>query len=56
MKKRLEHVVFDGWHAADEMVNFINRNNILQSNILKLTYSSHPDMGLHLFYYVEIEG
>lgn len=47
--KKLIHKVFQGWSADENMVDFINENNIQQSDILKITYFN----GLHLFYYIE---
>ena len=51
--RKLKHKSFEGRSIEEKLVDFINENNIQQSDILTITYSSDVHFGVHLYYYVE---
>jgi hypothetical protein len=52
--KKLKVKVFGGFHKDEELVNFINENNILKEDILKIAYRSNGG-NYALFYYSDKE-
>ncbi len=52
--RKLKFENFEGRSIEQKLVDFINENNIHESNILKISYSSDVHYGLHLFYYVDM--
>ena len=49
--RKLNYKIFSGWSRQKDLVDFINDNNIKQSDILKIVYD---DVGsFQLYYYTE---
>lgn len=48
--RKLKLKTFGGWAAEESLVDFINENNIKQSDILKIVYDSINN--LQRFYYI----
>jgi hypothetical protein len=48
--RKLKYKRFAGWSVEESLCDFINENNIKQSDILKIVHNSESD--LKLFYYV----
>ncbi|MBD1383991.1 hypothetical protein IDJ75_01785 [Mucilaginibacter rigui] len=47
--KKLKYKTFGGWSMQESLCDFINDNNINQSDVLKIIYNSVGN--LELFYY-----
>ncbi|WP_374951135.1 hypothetical protein [Mucilaginibacter sp.] len=48
--RKLKYERFAGWAPESNLCDFINENNIKQSDVLKIVYEG--DTGMVLYYYV----